>query len=575
MRVISGAAAARGLALGPAFQFHALMTGVERRIVADPALELNRLERAIPAAVRQVEAVYEKSKTEMSVLEASIFEAQILMLQDPELLDAIRRSIREENVNADFAVREAAEHYARTLERMDNEYFQARASDVRDVAQRLMRLLFDLDDSAVNTESLPSIVIARDLLPSDTVLMDKNFVLGFCTVEGSETSHTAILARALGIPAIVGCSPDILDILNRTELILDGAAGKLYIEPTQVVSDEFRARQASWSVSGAIALRRRHEPAVTADDCRVEVLANIGNVTSARTAIEKGAEGVGLLRTEFLYMERGTLPDEEEQVDAYSAVLDVFGQLPVTLRTSDIGGDKALPYLQLPQEMNPFLGVRGLRLGLLHTAELFKPQLKAALRAGVGHELRIMFPMVAGLEEVRRARKILEECRSELVAQGIVVAESLPIGIMVEVPSAAVIADLLAPEIDFFSIGTNDLTQYTLAADRTNSQLASYASAFAPAVLRLIQNVIIQAHKHGKRVAMCGELAGEPLAIPILLGFGLDEFSMNPQSIPEAKHIIRSLNASECRQIAEQALHLESADEVRTLVMKSIPGLAG
>jgi phosphotransferase system enzyme I (PtsI) len=338
---------------------------------------------------------------------------------------------------------------------------------------------------------------------------------------------------------------------------------------------EYQARERKFLASSVNALAHRHEPAITVDGCQVEVLANIGSLADAQGAIEQGAEGVGLLRTEFIYMKRGTLPNEQEQTEAYSAILDVFGKLPVTLRTSDIGGDKALPYLQLPQEMNPFLGVRGLRLALLHPEELLKPQLKAALRASTGHDLRIMFPMVASLAEIRQARKILEECRMELVEKGQTVPGSLSIGIMVEIPSAAVMADALAPEVDFFSVGTNDLTQYTLAADRTNSQLAYLASAFSPAVLRLIQNVILQAHKLGRKVAVCGELAGEPLAIPILLGLGLDEFSMNPQFIPTAKEAIRDLRTSECQQLASQILELESADEVKAYVTKNMPGIAG
>jgi phosphotransferase system enzyme I (PtsI) len=306
----------------------------------------------------------------------------------------------------------------------------------------------------------------------------------------------------------------------------------------------------------------------------VEVVANIGSVEDAKTAVEKGAEGVGLLRTEFLFMERQTLPDEEEQFQAYSAILAVFDRQPVVLRTSDIGGDKKLAYIDLAREMNPFLGVRGLRLALTQPEKLLKPQLRAALRAGVGHDLRIMFPMVAALSEIRQARTVVEECKAELAREGKQVAENIQLGIMVEVPSAALMADKLASAVDFFSIGTNDLTQYTLAADRTNSQLVHLSSAFSPAVLRLIQNVMLQAHNHGKWVGVCGELAGEPLAIPILLGMALDEFSMSPVAIPTAKQIIRGLKASECKKQVEDILNLDSADEVKAYMRQKISALA-
>ena len=574
MKEIQGIAAARGFAWGPAFQFRPVELDIERRAIGEPDEELKRLEQALAAAGDQIQAVFEKAKAEMSEDQASIFEAQLLMLQDPELGDTMRRWITEQRLSAEFAVQEATENYARTLEGMDSTYFKSRAADVRDIAQRVEKILLGYDPANMNEIDQPSIVIARDLMPSDTVQLDKRLVLGFCTVEGSETSHTAILARGLGIPAVVGSGLDVLSIANGRQLILDGLSGKVFVDPTREMLEEYQAREMSLSASDEDAIAHCQEPAVTRDGCRVEVVANIGGVAGAKAAVEKGAEGVGLLRSEFLYMERETLPNEEEQYQAYSTILDAFGERPVTLRTSDIGGDKALPYLDLAKEVNPFLGVRGLRLALLHADKLFKPQLRAALRAGTGHDLRIMFPMVATLGEIRQARQSLEECRAQLIAEDKPIAERLQVGIMIEIPSAALLADLLAPEVDFFSIGTNDLTQYTLAADRTNSQLAYLASAFSPAVLRLIQNVILQAHEHGKRVAVCGELAGEALGIPTLLGLGLDEFSMNPQSIPAAKQTVRGLNLSDCQQLAAQVLKLESADEVKAFVRNSMPRIA-
>jgi phosphoenolpyruvate-protein phosphotransferase len=572
--MIRGIAASRGFAIGPAFQFRPVELSIEQRSVSDPEGEVRRLEQGISATTRELQTVLHRAQGETSQAQASIFEAHLLMLQDPELLQSIRQTITDRKLNAEFAVREATEQYAQTLDGMENEYLRARAADVRDVAQRLLRVL--LSAGSANTPNLaePSIIFAADLMPSDTILLDKRLVLGFCTSEGSETSHTAILARGLGIPAVVGGGAEVLSIPDRQRVILDGLAGTVVPAPTDDMIEEYKFKLRSLTASSQEAMARCHEPAITRDGHQVEVVANIGTEEAAKTALDQGAEGVGLLRTEFLYMERGSLPDEEEQYRAYSNILVAFGKLPVILRTSDIGGDKALPYLELPKELNPFLGIRGLRLALLHPEELLRPQLKAALRAGTGHTLRIMFPMVTGLSEIRQAQKALEDCRAELIDAGKPIAENLQVGIMVEVPSAAVMADMFAPEVDFFSVGTNDLTQYTLAADRTNTQLAHLASAFSPAVLRLIQNVIVQAHKHGKWAGVCGELAGEPLAIPILLGLGLDEFSMNPQAIPLAKQVIRSLTIPRCRELAESVLCLESAEEVKAFVQEKMPEIS-
>jgi phosphotransferase system enzyme I (PtsI) len=571
MKQAVGIAAARGIAIGPVFQFNQVDLLVEYRTISQPDVEVSRFEEALRIAVEQIQLVYEKAKKELSEDQALIFEAHKMIIQDPELLETIRKSITEQKINAEFAVKEATEHYAKLLEEMDNEYFKARAADIRDVSQRLLRVLMGTGNADTSRLVHPSIIIARDLTPSDTVLLDKANVLGFCTVEGSQTSHTAILARGLAIPAVVGCDAKIMLIPNSQKVILDGTTGKLFIDPSSDLIDEYQIKANSSLEIINEAKAHCLEPALSLDGLHVEVVANIGNLEGAKSAIENGAEGVGLLRTEFLYMERETLPDEEEQFQAYKAILGVFGKQPVVLRTSDIGGDKELPYLELQKEMNPFLGVRGIRLALAHPEELLKPQLKAILRASCGHDLRIMFPMVASLVEIRQAKKVFEECKEQLLREGKPIAEKIQVGIMVEVPSAAVMADMLAPEVDFFSIGTNDLTQYTLAVDRTNSQLAYLTSAFSPAVLRLIENVIVQAHQCGKWVGLCGELAGEPLAIPILFGLQLDEFSMNSPAIPIAKQIIRGLKLTQCKKLAEEVLKFESAEEVKAYVREKMP----
>ena len=570
MKQIHGIPAAPGIAIGPVFHYRPVKLAIEKYAISDTAAEWVRLEAALSAAASQLEAIYDKAVQETGAQNAEIFQAQSEMLRDPELLDLCRQELEQRLVNVEAAWLVASEHFAQELEGMQNEYFRARAADVRDVANRVLRQLAGAEDHAAAALAEPSIVIANDLTPSDTILLDKTYILGFCTATGGETSHTAILARSLGLPAIVGAGETILSLPAASQTILDGSGGDLWVDPDpQTVADwqgEARLRQELH----ATALSLCREPAVTRDGVRVEVVANIGGVNGARHAVEQGAEGVGLLRTEFLFLERTSLPDEEEQFQAYCAILDVFGELPVVLRTIDIGGDKDIPYMNLKVESNPFLGVRGLRLCLARP-ELFKTQLRAALRAAPGHNLKIMFPMVATLGEVRQARRLVDECLVELRGEGRPLAAKVEIGIMVEIPSAALLADRIAPAVDFFSIGTNDLTQYTLAVDRTNAGLSYLTSAFSPAVLGLIGQVIQAGHRLGRWVGVCGELAGEPLAIPILLGLGLDEFSMNPPAVPLAKQIIRRLSVPECRELAQAALALENPQEVKELVGKKMP----
>lgn len=570
MNTLHGIAASPGIAIGPAFRFRQVDLRFGRYTVESTDAEWTRCQAALETAREQLTAVYAKAEAESGAEQAAIFQAHALMLEDPELLEMVQKDIEEYSVNAEAALSDATEKYAQMLEALDDEYLRARAADVRDVATRVLRVLLNVAESPTAGLTTPSIILAPDLTPSDTVMLDKSLVLGLCTAEGGATSHAAILARSLGLPAVVGVSSKVLEIPNDTTLVLDGREGTLLVQPDKETVMLYRERQAATARLLAQAQQRAQESAVTRDGHRVEIVANIGNVEGARAALGAGAEGVGLLRTEFLYLERTHLPDEEEQYLAYRAIVDAFGDLPVILRTLDIGGDKELSYLVLPDEMNPFLGLRAIRLCLARP-ELFRPQLRAALRAGAGRNLKIMFPMVATVAEVRKARSMLEQCRAELLAEGKPIAEKMEVGIMVEIPAAAVMADRLAAEVDFFSIGTNDLSQYTLAADRTNAQVASLASAFQPAVLRLVRDVITAAHAQGKWVGLCGELAGEPLAIPILLGLGLDEFSMNLPAIPMAKQIIRALRLDEARQVAQAVLELDDPDAVRALVQERVP----
>ena len=570
MKRIHGIAASRGIGIGPAFQFRQTELSFKRSTVESTAAEWSRCQYALETAQGQLEDVLAKAEAESGPEQAAIFQAQMLMLEDPELLEAVHTAIEDRCINAESALSDAAEMYAQMLEALADEYLSARAADVRDVANRVLRILLGVDESPCAGLTVPSIILARDLTPSDTVMLDKSLVVGFCTAEGGATSHTAILARGLGLPAVVGVGSEVLDVQDGVTLALDGTEGVLLVDPDEETVEGYRAQRAAMATLMAQVREHAHEPAITRDGHRVHIVANIGSVEEVETALEAGAEGVGLLRTEFLYLERNHLPDEEEQYQAYRAIVDGFGDLPVVLRTLDIGGDKELPYLDLPNEINPFLGLRAIRLSLTQP-ELFKPQLRAALRAGGGGNLKVMFPMVATGAEARAARALLEECRAELLAEGYSVAGEMEIGIMVEVPAAALMADRLASEVDFFSIGTNDLAQYTLAADRTSPTVSQLADGFQPAVLRLVRDVIDAAHAQGKWVGLCGELAGEPLAIPILLGLELDEFSMNPPAIPLAKQIVRTSALDEARDIARAALELDSADEVRALVRERVP----
>jgi phosphoenolpyruvate-protein phosphotransferase len=569
VKSVQGIAASRGIAIGRSFRLRQTAVRVARTVVKDRAAEKKRLDDAVQVALAQLAEVKAKAEVESGAEQAAIFEAHALMLDDPELLDTVHKSIAADGLNAEAAVHDAAEKYAKMLEALDDEYLRARSADVRDVAGRLQRVLAGAAESITAGLSEPSVILARDLTPSETVMLDKRLVLGFCTAEGGPTAHTAILARSLGLPAVVGAGAGILEIDDGTSLAMDGGAGTLLVQPGDALVAEWRERQAAAADVLSKARQRASEPAVTRDGHRVEVVANIGKPADAAVAREAGAEGVGLFRSEFLYLERATMPSENEQYEAYRAVVDAFGQLPVVVRSLDIGGDKELPYLEMAAEENPFLGLRGVRLCLAQP-EIFRPQLRALLRAGVDRNLKVMFPMIATVAEVRQARAAVEECRAALKAEGKRTADNVELGIMIEVPAAAIMADHLAPEVDFFSIGTNDLSQYTLAADRTNARVSGLANAFQPAVLRLIRDVITAAHAHGKWAGLCGELAGEPLAIPILLGLGLDEFSMNPPAIPLAKEILRGLTREEARAIAKEALALPTPEAIQELVEQRV-----
>lgn len=548
-----------GIALGPAMLYHPPVPRVAERQVDDPPAEWQRLEGAMQVARQELQSLRTQTTSRMSPYEAMIFDAHLLLLEDPALLERVHQRIHEEQLNAEASWWKTVEEILTQYHHLDDPSLQARTADLVDVRDRVLRILSGevLIPFAL---SQPAILLAPDLTPSDMIRLNTQQVLGIGTALGNATSHSAILARTLGIPAVFGLGPAILRIPEGTFLALDGEEGKVWVNPDQV--DTLQQRRASWLVSQQTARQLGQQPACTRDGHHLAVMANIQGVADVQGALEFGAEGVGLLRTEFLYLHQMSAPSEEEQLAIYQTIAETLGARPLTIRTLDAGGDKPLPYLTLPGEPNPFLGWRGIRLYLDHPA-LLKTQLRAIVRASPGYRIKIMFPLISTLEEVRRAKTLLAEVQIELSQEGIPLERSLEVGVMIEVPSAVVMADQLAKEVDFFSIGTNDLCQYVLAADRTNARVAGLTDAFHPAVLRMIHHTVQAGHEAGIWVSVCGELAGDPLAIPLLLGSGVDELSMPPHAIPRIKETLSRVTVTEAKILLEEVLHFDSATAVR------------
>jgi phosphoenolpyruvate-protein phosphotransferase len=561
MRRFQGLPASAGIVIGQAWIYHTTNVTVDLHKISDPEAEWRRLQAAINLARNQLEALEERARMSVGKEEAAIFTAHQEFLGDVDLMSNIHTAIYEQNLNAEAAVKTKFDEFSQALASLDDPYLKARAQDLDDVSNRVLRCLQGHMDSSHALLHQPGIIVADDLTPSDTIQFDKDKILGICIARGGPTSHTAILARSLGVPAIVSASFDVSEIENDLLTILDGSDGSVVFGPTLNELNLAKEKRTRWEKDRAVQLASSAQPAVTLDGHNVEVVANIGGVEDAKKAIEMGAEGVGLFRTEFLYLDRTELLDLKDQVAIYRGVMDVMGGRPLVVRTLDIGGDKNVSYLGLTQEANPFLGWRGIRM-LRERPDILANQFQALLLAGVGADLRIMLPMVSGIGEVQRAREIFDEACTALRKEGKPMAEMVQFGIMVEVPSAAILADHLAQAVDFFSIGTNDLTQYTLAIDRTNERVAVLASPYNPAVLRLIALTIEAAHRHGKWVGMCGELAGETMAVPLLLGLGLDEFSMAPSNIPPVKQAIRGWSIQRSQEVAQEALSLPGSSEV-------------
>jgi phosphoenolpyruvate-protein phosphotransferase (PTS system enzyme I) len=565
MKKLAGLSGAPGIAYGPAHRAMRRLLHVDQQPSAGNEQELVRLEAALDQAEADLIALAGRARAQVGTKEAGIFEAQTAILRDPELKKRVVDTLEQEQVNVEYAWQEAIRFYADSLHTLTDEYLAARAADVEDVGQRVLALLFGRPSAAIQLEA-PAVIVAAELTPADTILMERAKILAFCTQVGGPTSHVAILSKALGVPCIVGLGAE-LDSLREGEfLIVNGNTGELLIEPDDQTRKNYEKLAGDQMILEQASVKLADRPAVTTDGKRLEVVANIGSLSDVLDANKNGAEGIGLLRTEFLFLARATAPDVTEQVRTYAEIFKAIGpSSPIVVRTLDIGGDKPASYLKLPAENNPFLGLRGIRL-TLRFDDLFRDQLRALLIAGAGYDLRIMFPMVSNLEELKRARVLLEQCRADLKADRKPCCGEVQVGIMVEVPSAAILANAFAEQVDFFSIGTNDLSQYTLAAERTNADVAHLADAFHPAVLALIHQVIEAAHRQGKWVGLCGELAGDPLAVPVLLGLGLDEFSVSPKLIPLIKQTIRKLNIKDCVRIAQQVLGLSSASAVRDLL---------
>jgi phosphoenolpyruvate-protein phosphotransferase (PTS system enzyme I) len=575
---LRGIPAAAGVAIGSCVLYDPKPPVIPQHQIALEAItaEKERLQQAIKASMQEVSQLRDQVEAKLGKEEAAIFDAHLLILEDEALLEAANQRIEQELMNAERALWEAAEEFAQILAGLSDSYFQARAADIHDIRTRVISHLQGKSNPSLRFLNQPVVVAARDLLPSDTAGLDATYVLGLATEQGGPTSHTAILARQMGIPAVVGV-PGLLSALQSQETLpqrvaLDGSTGTVEIDPDAATVASYEA---------ALQKHRQHQeqlqsfrllPAITLDNVMVEIAANIGNPHDAKLAAEAGANGVGLFRTEFLFLDRTTPPDEGEQLAAYSAVLEVFAGKTVIVRTLDIGGDKSIPYLHLAAESNPFLGLRGIRLCLAEEYQyLFRAQLRALLRAAEAPaaSLWIMLPMISDIGEIRKTKALIAEIEAELLQEGKLrtpVKQQIRLGIMVETPAAALLVDVLAKEVDFFSIGTNDLAQYTLASDRMNASLAALHRPFHPAVMRSIAHIVTTSRRHERWVGMCGEMAGDPRATAFLLGLGINELSMESSSLNAVKQVIRNTTTTQAQALVERVLQAESAGAVEELL---------
>ena len=565
--MLKGIAASAGISIAKAYKLESPKVEIVKK-EGDPAKEVEKFNAALEKTKTDIEGVKERASERLYAEELAVFDAHLMMAGDPEFAAQIIAMIENDKVNAEFAADTVASQMVAMFESMDNDYFRERAADIKDVTYRLKCNLLGLTIPDLTSINEDSIIVAYDLTPSDTAQLN-HFVKGFATSIGGKTSHSAIMANSLEIPAVVGCG-DIMSAVNHGDtMILDAVEGNVIINPTEEEIKEYEAKAKAFAEEKEALKVLVNAKSVTKDGHEVELAGNIGGFKDVEGVLKNGGEGVGLFRTEFLYMDNDHFPTEEEQFEAYKAVLEGMGGKRVVVRTLDIGGDKKLKYFTFPEEMNPFLGYRAIRLCLDRT-DIFRTQLRALIRASVYGKLCIMFPMIATVKEFCDAKAIYEEEKAKLIAEGVKVADDIQVGMMVEIPAAAVNADNFAKHADFFSIGTNDLIQYSMAADRMSENVSYLYQPYNPSVLRLIKMTIDGAHKEGKWAGMCGAMAGEENAVPILLGLGLDEFSMSATQILNARKMVNSLSKAEMEKLAEEAVSLSTAEEVLELVKNRV-----
>ncbi|GFH41084.1 phosphoenolpyruvate--protein phosphotransferase [Lactococcus insecticola] len=553
---LKGIAASSGVAVAKAYLLVQPDLSFETVSVDNTDNEEARLDAALEASTSELNVIREKAVDSLGEEAASVFDAHLMVLADPEMIGQIKETIRAKKTNAESALKEVTDMFITLFENMDeNPYMQERAADIKDVTKRVLANLLGKKLPSPATIDEEVIVVAHDLTPSDTAQLDKKFVKAFITNIGGRTSHSAIMARTLEIPAVLGTNNITTLVAEGQLLAVNGITGEVIIEPSDAEQAEFIAAGKAYADQKAEWAQLKDAETVTADGKHFELAANIGTPKDVTGVNDNGGEAIGLYRTEFLYMDSQDFPTEDEQYEAYKAVLEGMDGKPVVVRTMDIGGDKELPYFDLPKEMNPFLGYRALRISLSEGGDaMFRTQLRALLRASVHGQLRIMFPMVALVTEFRAAKKLFDEEKANLLAEGVAVADNIQVGIMIEIPAAAMLADQFAKEVDFFSIGTNDLIQYTMAADRMNEQVSYLYQPYNPSILRLINNVIKAAHAEGKWAGMCGEMAGDQTAVPLLMGMGLDEFSMSATSILQTRSLMKRLDTTKMAELADKAL---------------------
>ncbi|HQO72770.1 MAG TPA: phosphoenolpyruvate--protein phosphotransferase [Sedimentibacter sp.] len=558
---MKGLGVSPGIGIGKAVVIDKASINITKNYIKDAGNELDRLMNAIEAAKEQLNELYVSTIDELGEKEAQIFKSHEMMLEDDTFISDVENRIKQEGVNAEYALNETSNVYIKMFQSIEDEYLRERAEDIKDVMNRVIRILMGISSVDFSNLKENSIIVAKDLTPSDTAQIDRTKVAAMITEIGGKTSHAAIIARIMGIPTVVGLNNITDKIKNGDTVICDGKTGKVLVNPNAKQLFYFTKKK---NIEDEIRNELKNQiglPSVTKDGFKISLTANIGVPNDVDMALENDAEGIGLFRSEFIFMNREHQPTEDEQFEQYKEVLVKMGDKPVIIRTLDIGGDKNVPYIDIPKEMNPFLGYRAIRL-CLGNVEVFRTQLRAILRASVYGNVKIMIPMISTMKELKDSKKILQQAKDELTNEGIKFKKDIEIGIMIEIPSAAIISDLLAREVDFFSIGTNDLIQYTMAVDRMNSKLSYLYSQYHPALLRLIKGIIDNAHEAGIWVGMCGEAAGDPKLIPVFVGMGLDEFSMNSPSILRARYIVRNLNKADMEIIAKSTLNMENALEV-------------